>query len=98
MPPTRTRAATSADVRPVRIAIATRSGRVSATRASLRSARRASGTIVAAPGSREPCARVPSKSATMSRRPGRPANAAIAAITLGIGSRCPSGRALRVKA
>ena len=70
MPPTRTRAATSAAVRPVRIAIATRSGRVSATRASLRSARRASGTIVAAPGSREPWARVPSKSATIEQPAG----------------------------
>ena len=45
MPPTRTRPATSAAVRPVRTAIVTRSGRAAATRARRRSARRASGTI-----------------------------------------------------
>ena len=80
MPPTRTRPATSAAVRPVRMATAMRSGWAAASRASRRIARRASGTIVAAPGSREPSASVPSKSATTSRRPGRAPSRAIEAI------------------
>ena len=71
MPPTRTRLAASAAARPVRIATASRSGRSRSIRASRRSARRASGTIAAAAGSREPSARVPSKSDTMRSRPGR---------------------------
>ena len=46
-----------------------------ATPASRRRARRASGTIVAAPGSRDASASVPSKSATTRSRPGRAARA-----------------------
>ena len=80
MPPTRTRAATSAAVRPVRIATARGPGRAAATRASRRSARRASGTMAAAPGSREPSASVPSKSHTTSSGPGADARPAIAPI------------------
>ena len=70
MPPTRTRAATSAEVRPVRIATATRSGRSAATRARRRRDRRASGTTPRPPGRASPR---PASRRSRTRRAGAPA-------------------------